>query len=59
MADLLRANGEKAGLTIELKPDRIIIGRSPEHCQVVLEPNGVSRRHAEIYHKADESSWPI
>ena len=54
MAFLKRANGETAGQIIELKADRIIIGRSPEHCHVVLDPNGVSRRHAEIYRKADD-----
>jgi phosphoserine phosphatase RsbU/P len=54
MAFLKRANGETAGQIIELKPDRIIIGRSPEHCHIVLDPNGVSRRHAEIYRKAEE-----
>jgi phosphoserine phosphatase RsbU/P len=54
MAFLKRANGETAGQIIELKPDRIIIGRSPEHCHVVLDPNGVSRRHAEIYRKAED-----
>ena len=31
-----------------------MIGRSPEHCHVVLDPNGVSRRHAEIYKKGDD-----
>jgi phosphoserine phosphatase RsbU/P len=54
MAFLKRANGETAGQIIELKADRIIIGRSPEHCHVVLDPNGVSRRHAEIYRKDDD-----
>src|SRR3984885_8111809 len=54
MSFLKRANGETAGQIIELKADRIIIGRSPEHCHVVLDPNGVSRRHAEIYRKADD-----
>ena len=54
MAFLKRANGETAGQIIELKPDRIVIGRSPEHCHVVLDPNGVSRRHAEIYRKGEE-----
>ena len=54
MAFLKRANGESAGQVIELKPDRIVIGRSPEHCHVVLDPNGVSRRHAEIYRKGEE-----
>ncbi len=54
MAFLKRANGETAGQIIELKPERIVIGRSPEHCHIVLDPNGVSRRHAEIYRKGDE-----
>ena len=31
-----------------------MIGRSPEHCHVVLDPNGVSRKHAEIYRKGDD-----
>src|SRR5262249_334008 len=35
-------------------PERIVIGRSPEHCHVVLDPNGVSRRHAEIYRKGED-----
>jgi len=54
MAFLKRANGDTAGQIIELKPERIIIGRSPEHCHIVLDPNGVSRRHAEIYRKGDD-----
>ena len=54
MAFLKRANGETAGQVIELKPDRVVIGRSPEHCHVILDPNGVSRRHAEIYRKGEE-----
>jgi phosphoserine phosphatase RsbU/P len=54
MAFLKRANGDTAGQVIELKPERIIIGRSPEHCHVVLDPNGVSRRHAEIYRKGED-----
>ena len=54
MAFLQRANGTAAGQIIELKQDRTLIGRSPEHCHVVLDPNGVSRRHAEIYRKGDD-----
>lgn len=54
MAFLKRANGETAGQVIELKPDRVVIGRSPEHCYIVLDPNGVSRRHAEIYRKGED-----
>ena len=54
MAFLKRASGGSPGQIIELKQDRTVIGRSPEHCHVVLDPNGVSRRHAEIYKKGDE-----
>jgi serine phosphatase RsbU (regulator of sigma subunit) len=54
MAFLKRANGDTAGQIIELKPDRVVIGRSPEHCHIVLDPNGVSRKHAEIYRKGDD-----
>ncbi|HKI21579.1 MAG TPA: FHA domain-containing protein, partial [Isosphaeraceae bacterium] len=54
MPFLKRANGDTAGQIIELKPERIVIGRSPEYCHVVLDPNGVSRRHAEIYKKGEE-----
>src|SRR5262249_51610669 len=54
MAFLKRANGDSAGQIIELKPERVVIGRSPEYCHVVLDPNGVSRRHAEIYRKGDD-----
>jgi serine phosphatase RsbU (regulator of sigma subunit)/pSer/pThr/pTyr-binding forkhead associated (FHA) protein len=54
MALLKRANGDAAGQIIELKHDRTIIGRSPEHCHIVLDPNGVSRRHAEIQRKGED-----
>ena len=54
MAFLKRANGDTTGQIIELKPERVIIGRSPEHCHIVLDPNGVSRRHAEIYRKGED-----
>jgi serine phosphatase RsbU (regulator of sigma subunit)/pSer/pThr/pTyr-binding forkhead associated (FHA) protein len=47
MAILKRATGEPAGQLIELKHEVTVIGRSPE-CHIVLDPNGVSRRHAEI-----------
>src|SRR5215218_7384828 len=47
MAILKRVTGHPAGQIIELKGDLIVIGRSPE-CHIVLDPNGVSRRHAEI-----------
>jgi serine phosphatase RsbU (regulator of sigma subunit) len=54
MALLKRANGDAAGQIIELKQDRTIIGRSPEHCHIVLDPNGVSRKHAEIQRKGED-----
>jgi serine phosphatase RsbU (regulator of sigma subunit) len=53
-AVLKQVTGRHAGQIIALKPDRVVIGRSPEHCQVVLDSNLVSRRHAEIYRKGDE-----
>jgi pSer/pThr/pTyr-binding forkhead associated (FHA) protein len=56
MAFLKRANGATAGQIIELKGERTVIGRSPEHCHIVLDPNGVSRKHAEIYGRGRSSS---
>ena len=47
MAILKRVTGDPAGQLIELKQDVVVIGRAPD-CQIVLDPNGVSRRHAEI-----------
>jgi serine phosphatase RsbU (regulator of sigma subunit)/pSer/pThr/pTyr-binding forkhead associated (FHA) protein len=47
MAILKRANGEPAGQIIELKGELTLIGRAPE-CQIILDPNGVSRKHAQI-----------
>jgi serine phosphatase RsbU (regulator of sigma subunit)/pSer/pThr/pTyr-binding forkhead associated (FHA) protein len=47
MAILKRVTGDAAGQIIELKHEVTVIGRSPE-CHIVLDPNGVSRRHAEI-----------
>ncbi|MFO0908153.1 MAG: SpoIIE family protein phosphatase [Isosphaeraceae bacterium] len=47
MAILKRVTGEPAGQLIELKSDAVLIGRLPE-CQIILDSNGVSRRHAKI-----------
>ncbi|MFO0952242.1 MAG: SpoIIE family protein phosphatase [Isosphaeraceae bacterium] len=47
MAILKRVTGDPAGQLIELKNDVTLIGRSPD-CQIILNSNGVSRRHAEI-----------
>jgi sigma-B regulation protein RsbU (phosphoserine phosphatase) len=52
MAILKQVSGESTGQIIELKHDLTVIGRSPE-CQIVLDPNGVSRRHAEIRRVGD------
>src|SRR4051794_20562394 len=52
MAILKRVTGDPAGQLIELKSAVTVIGRLPE-CQIVLDPNGVSRRHAEIKRVGD------
>jgi phosphoserine phosphatase RsbU/P len=51
---LVRMNGEAAGQIIELKLERLVIGRSTEHCQILLVPMTVGHKHAEIYRKGDE-----
>jgi serine phosphatase RsbU (regulator of sigma subunit) len=48
MAALKHLTGERAGTRIDLKSDVTVIGRSPD-CEIVLDPIGVSRRHAEIH----------
>ena len=53
MPILKRVTGDAAGQIIELKNELTLIGRSPE-CQIVLDPNGVSRRHAEIRRVGEE-----
>lgn len=47
MSVLVRVTGEPAGQVIELQDDEIVIGRLPE-CAIVLDPHGVSRKHARI-----------
>ena len=47
MAVLKQVTGDLAGTLIDLKSDVTVIGRLPE-CDIILAPNGVSRRHAEI-----------
>src|SRR5262245_14238303 len=53
MPILKRVTGDAAGQIIDLKNDVTVIGRSPE-CHIVLDPNGVSRRHAEIRRVGDD-----
>jgi len=48
MAALQHLTGALAGTLINLENDVTVIGRLPE-CDIVLEPIGVSRRHAEIH----------
>ncbi len=48
MPFLRRLNGDQAGQCIELAQDDVVIGRLPE-CQIVLDPHGVSRKHARIH----------
>ncbi len=47
MAVLKHLTGDLAGTVVDLKSDVTVIGRLPE-CAIVLNANGVSRRHAEI-----------
>ena len=47
MAVLKQVTGDLAGTLVDLKSDVTVIGRLPE-CDIILAPNGVSRRHAEI-----------
>ncbi|HEX8200316.1 MAG TPA: SpoIIE family protein phosphatase [Isosphaeraceae bacterium] len=48
MPYLKRANGDPSGQLIELKGEEMVLGRLPE-CDVILDFQGVSRRHARIY----------
>jgi phosphoserine phosphatase RsbU/P len=41
-------DGSATGERVQLGNADLIIGRSPEDCQVVLPPNAVSRKHAQI-----------
>ncbi len=52
MAVLKKVSPEPAGQLIEIKGDPFVIGRLGE-CQVVLDSNGVSRKHAEIRRPGD------
>src|SRR5580692_3998749 len=47
MAVLKLMTGDLAGTIVDLKKDVTVIGRLPE-CDIILNANGVSRRHAEI-----------
>src|SRR5262249_10508995 len=41
-------DGSATGERVQLGAGNLVIGRSPEDCQVVLPPNAVSRKHAQI-----------
>ncbi len=45
---LATPDGEECGKRIPLDNPPVLIGRSPEHCRVVLALNAVSREHAQI-----------
>ncbi len=47
MALIKMLSGDPPGQCVELKSNPLVIGRAPE-CDIVLDPNGVSRRHAQI-----------
>jgi sigma-B regulation protein RsbU (phosphoserine phosphatase) len=47
MAVLKRVTGDSAGQLVELKEDTTVLGRDPK-CDIVLDFNGVSRRHVEL-----------
>ncbi len=47
MAILKRVTGNPPGQLIELNCEVTVIGRASD-CQIILDPNGVSRKHAEI-----------
>lgn len=53
MPYIKRANGDPTGQCIEIKGDEAILGRLPE-CEIVLDFQGVSRRHARIYRSASQ-----
>jgi serine phosphatase RsbU (regulator of sigma subunit)/pSer/pThr/pTyr-binding forkhead associated (FHA) protein len=48
MPFLKRENGEQRGQCLELTGDEFIVGRAPD-CDLVLDPQGVSRHHARIF----------
>ena len=50
MAALVLINGNPPGQIVEFAGAELVIGRLPQ-CDVVLEPNGVSRKHAKVLRK--------
>lgn len=48
MPFLRRETGEQRGQSIELAAEEFIIGRAPD-CDLVLDPQGVSRHHARVF----------
>lgn len=41
-------DGSATGERVQLGNNPLVIGRSPDDCQIVLPPNAVSRKHAQI-----------
>src|SRR5579862_1264652 len=58
-AYLLGLNGALAGrkITAPAPGSRVVLGRDPAQCQVVLDQNDISRRHAML--EADNSGNPF
>ncbi len=52
MAVLKKVTGDSPGQIIELKADSTVIGRNAD-CGIVLDSNGVSRRHLELRRTGD------
>jgi sigma-B regulation protein RsbU (phosphoserine phosphatase) len=55
MAVLKKVTGEAAGQLIELKADSTVIGRQSD-CGIILDSEGVSRRHVELRKDGDKFS---
>ncbi len=53
MPFLKKVSGNPSGQCIELRGDLVVIGRAPD-CDIVLDPHGVSRRHAELRRNGDQ-----
>lgn len=52
MAGLIVMNGTPGGQFVEIDGEEALIGRLPR-CQIVLDPNGVSREHAKVRRQGD------
>lgn len=53
---VVRTGGGRAGDSFQIKPEKTTIGRSPE-CDIFLDDVTVSRRHAQIVRRDDQTVW--